>query len=620
MVRMITSFFRRESWPRHRVALAALLVIHTALLVHLGWRNAPTIDEPGHLVGGISHWQYANFDLYQVNPPLVRLVAALPLLATDQKTDWSNFRAGQARGEYATGEAYMTGNGRRAFWYLTLARWACIPFSLLGLLICYAFGRDLYGRAAGLFAATLWCFSPNVLANASLITPDAGAAATGIMAVYFFWRWLRQPDWFRVLIAGLTFGLCLSTKFTWIILIPVFPLLWLFWRITAPRGQKLRGVLWQLAQQVAAAAVCLYVINSIYAFQETCLPFKEISFTSKTGEEVLAPRQKTCLGDIPVPLPRRFPEGIDLQKRANEGGGANNYLLGEYRDVGWWYYYLYGMLIKMPIGTLALIVLALLYAFLGGFRSWRKRRAARRSAKPAEQKQFMPNEVTAPATSAAVTSPEEIVGHDTGWRDVVIMLTPGVLLLAVVSSQTEINRHLRYVLPAFPFLFVWAGSLAAPFTLRRSETGFWRSILALGLLLSAVCSAMYRYPHPQSYFNELIGGPVNAHYHLLNSNLDWGQEGFALEEFVKSHEADGPVYIAYFGLASTVKIMEIDDSHWAKRSQATDASSLPPGWYAVSAERLHARTPESQDTGLPSLLKRTPDGMIGYSIYIYHVE
>jgi hypothetical protein len=39
---------------------------------------SPTLDEPAHLVSGISHWRSGDFSLYRVNPPLVRLVATIP--------------------------------------------------------------------------------------------------------------------------------------------------------------------------------------------------------------------------------------------------------------------------------------------------------------------------------------------------------------------------------------------------------------------------------------------------------------------------------------------------------------------------------------------------------------
>jgi hypothetical protein len=54
-----------------------------------------------------------------------------------------------------------------------IARWACIPFSWVGAIVCYLWARDLYGRPAGVFACLIWCFEPNILAHAALITPDA---------------------------------------------------------------------------------------------------------------------------------------------------------------------------------------------------------------------------------------------------------------------------------------------------------------------------------------------------------------------------------------------------------------------------------------------------------------
>jgi hypothetical protein len=71
-----------------------------------------------------------------VNPPLVRLVAALPMVVVDPKNDWSSFtEAPYARPEFSLGTAFA--NGFETFWHFTLARWACFPFSLIGGRYCY---------------------------------------------------------------------------------------------------------------------------------------------------------------------------------------------------------------------------------------------------------------------------------------------------------------------------------------------------------------------------------------------------------------------------------------------------------------------------------------------------
>src|SRR6266478_349761 len=67
--------------------LTKLLQRVERMLAWMGYHHSPTIDEPAHLVAGLSHWK---FDLHRVNPPLVRLLASLPMLVVDPKTDWSD--------------------------------------------------------------------------------------------------------------------------------------------------------------------------------------------------------------------------------------------------------------------------------------------------------------------------------------------------------------------------------------------------------------------------------------------------------------------------------------------------------------------------------------------------
>jgi hypothetical protein len=48
----------------------------------------------------------------------------------------------------------------------------------------------------------------------------------------------------------------------------------------------------------------------------------------------------------------------------------------------------------------------------------------------------------------------------TTWRDLVILLTPAITVLVLVSSQLEFNHHVRYALPVLGFTFVFIGSVA----------------------------------------------------------------------------------------------------------------------------------------------------------------
>ena len=61
--------------------------------------------------------------------------------------------------------------------------------------------------------------------------------------------------------------------------------------------------------------------------------------------------------------------GIDLQKWDFDRD-RSSYLRGEWRIGGWWYYYLYALLVKLPIGFLLLAVFSITGAIR--WRDWRE--------------------------------------------------------------------------------------------------------------------------------------------------------------------------------------------------------------------------------------------------------
>jgi hypothetical protein len=111
----------------------------------------------------------------------------------------------------------------------------------------------------------------------------------------------------------------------------------------------------------------LYCVNPSYRlFEATLKPLGQYEFfsTALTGQEHGALNGESgnrftgsWLEHVPVPVPRNVLQGIDWLKFEYERGYPS-YLRGVKRDGGWWYYYLYAMLVKMPVGTLALLAMA----------------------------------------------------------------------------------------------------------------------------------------------------------------------------------------------------------------------------------------------------------------------
>ncbi|MGO8745454.1 MAG: glycosyltransferase family 39 protein [Thermoguttaceae bacterium] len=570
-----------------RVALGAILAVHIGLVAWGDWRQSPTWDEIGHLPAGLSHWYSGRFDLYHVNPPLVRMIATLPLLAASPGIAWPEAAVGAgSRQEFGVGHDFIATNGRKSFWYFAMARWACVPFSLVGAFVCFRWACDLFGDLAGLLAAALWCFSPNILANAQMITPDTGAAAMSAAAAYLFWRWLKQPDWSRALSAGVVMGLAELTKATLVVFFVLWPVLWLCRGLRNPEGSAPRAWRPEALQLAGILAISVYIINLGYGFDGSFeslgdLPFTSAVLTGETdfaGEEPAANRfSGTWLGSLPVPLPKNYVLGIDRQRREFEDKYWS-YLRGEWRFGGWWYYYLYALAIKVPLGTWAMLALAIL--------------------------------VSAVAR-----------GNSTAWYDEVFLLVPVAALLALVSSQTGFNHHLRYVLPIFPFAFIWMSKVARAVDLGHRGT----ACLASVALAWSVTSSLWVYPHNLSYFNEAVGGPMGGHAHLLDSNIDWGQDLLYLKRWLKEHPEAQPIALAYslpawlldpkdVGMVYTLPPPgpEVEPSDWPVGSGETGPL---PGWYAICVRRLRER-----DRQYEYFLRFKPVATAGYSIYIYNIS
>lgn len=591
-----SAFEQPRFWNRFvRCSVVALLAIHGVMLGWISYVNSPNLDEPAHLVAGISHWRFARFDLYRVNPPLVRMVAAVPAIMRDVPVDWSgwNIHDPYARSEFGMGTRFVRTNGSAGFWYFTLSRWACIPLCLAGLWVVYLWARDLYGVPAGLMAISLYCFCPNCLAWGASITPDAAGASMGVVASYLFWKWLSSPTWGRALLAGLTLGIAELTKGTWIVLWLVWPILWLAIRITSPARhegpgstRENGGGIASILQLVSVLMISVYVLNLGYHFEGSFRRLGDYKFVCRTlsGEDQPPGGANrfgnTWLGSLRIPLPENYVRGLDIQKLEFERGKWS-YLCGDQRRGGWWYYYLVAFLVKTPLGTLLLFVAATGIAIF--------RRDCRSNC---------PNEL--------------------------LLLLPAAVILILVSSQTGFSRYLRYALPVLPFVFIHTSRVAAVF-LHRGRV--WRTFV-IACCLGTAIESLSVFPHSMSFFNRAVGGPLNGHAYLLDANIDWGQDLLWLKQWYDRHPEARPFHLAYFdenlipSSASGIRSEPVP-GFLSITDQASDAGNLTgpqPGWFAVSINHVKGyRHYDSDPPQFTYFQLLHPVARAGYSIWIYHL-
>jgi Dolichyl-phosphate-mannose-protein mannosyltransferase len=523
----------RHKWQWSTCLVGILLAVHALLLGIAVESSFPTRNEVAHLPAGIAHWQLDTFSLYSVNPPLWRMLAVLPVLPLAPEMGGVSIpNEPGARPEWQAARDFAENNSARYWTMVRLSRLAGILWSLLCALLIYVWSRRLYGPVAALLGLALWCFDPNVLGHAPLLTPDMPLTVAVFGATLVFWQCGRRPTWAGAFLCGLILGLAQLTKFTALLLYFIWPLLWLIREVggcrPAARDPWPRCLLSAAGRAFLIGGLSILVVNLGYNFNASFHHLKDFRFVSKTlrtdgaNDEPWGNRfQNSWFGEVPIPLPGDYVQGIDLQRLDFEKG-LQSYLNGELRDSGWWYYYLYAFLYKVPLGTVALMVWA------AGLTLTRR-----------------------PLPSAP--PPQRSEAH--GLIDELFVWLPPLFLLAFVSSQTGFNQHFRYVLPIFPFLYVavsrvglyWQGVFArsqdglTPFVKPRLAA----CVLGGGLLVWSVSSSLSVFPHSMSYFNELAGGPDNGHRHLIDSNIDWGQDLWFLKEWIDKHPEARPLFIAY---------------------------------------------------------------------------
>jgi hypothetical protein len=179
-----------------------------------------------------------------------------------------------------------------------------------------------------------------------------------------------------------------------------------------------------------------------------------------------------------LPFPAQYVLGFDTQKKDFEHFSRPSYLRGEWRQGGWWYYYLYGLMVKVPCGVWAL------FAGVVVLRVGRRQRPV-------------------------------------SLQDELVLLVPALSLFVLVSSQLSFNYHLRYIFPSLGLLIIFTGQAGIELSKRPAR---FKIFCILACIFHGAWSGLKVYPHHLAYFNELAGGPANGHKHLLGSSLDWGQD------------------------------------------------------------------------------------------------
>ena len=536
----------------------ALLLV--AQIVRSGWCN----DESAHIPAGLYHLETGYMDAYRVNPPLPRMIGALPLLIDHPKIEWFSFENPKRRNEYTFAENWIRDNLESIPRQLILARSMILLYFALGAYTISRWAFELYGRQASWLALALWSLSPDVITYSATVAPDLPAAATGLFAGFCFWKWLvggtKQVPW------TVCFGVAIAvlSKFSWLFLFPLFVVLTI---IVELRRDDMSSSLWptepsserwtimsrgkramiRTIKLVIAMLGAIVLINLVYGFDGTGRRLGEFEFLSRSlgdqsSEFSTGNRFRgTWLGVLPVPLPGEMLQGMDYVNWEFEKG-MPCYLLGEWKFRGWWYYYLVAVALKLPIGYMVLMLIGGIAIIVDYFRC-----------------RLRPGEWIVPLVA--------------------------VLFFIQISSQTGFTHHLRYVLPSLGYLFIVAA---------RSILVIPQKIQGLAVVSCLSGIVVFHATHvgqAHTHFHWLAGGPTDGWRHLSLSNVDWGQSTYRMAQWARENVDKRPLTVMFVSErgnpALLVQDLDVRTSIEWKEFDKNEKHTIPvSGWYILSTNQL----------------------------------
>jgi hypothetical protein len=544
------------------VAAAGIVEVRTAL------GETQTWDEGIHIWSGYAYLTQGDFSWNTEHPPLVKLVSALPL------TRLPVIPAPKPQppvddNQVERGRLFLYNNRVPADSILVAARSANILLTLLFLTAVAWWTHRRWGSMAGLCAAALCAFDPNLIAHGRYVTTDYPLTAFFFFSCVLWAEYLENGGQARLLLASAAIAIAMVVKFSAVLLVPSLVLLYVVCWIRRPAEFPVRRLFAAGATVVAVLAVTVAIVywpETGRSFRSDAVRLEKVvnqdNFIGLTlawfGQKLNLPAHDYLLGLARV--------------AEHNNGGHPSYLLGMRSKTGFWYYFPVAFAVK---STLAAWAALLLTAALGAWTVFRRGLRA----------------ITPMALGLAVPP----------------------LLFFAFSMTSSINLGMRHILPVYPFLYVGVAVLATRHLQSRAGQAMAAAVLLIAVVQIGECASIY--PDYLAFFNAAAGGPGRGPEYLVDSNIDWGQDVKKLVHWLDQHGTRrarihyfGNVILPYYGIREVGLPDALDKDGWDQVDDVvvTNVTALMGAYVPLNA--------------LTPVRLRRPDAKVGWSMYVYDLR
>ncbi|MBI3046632.1 MAG: glycosyltransferase family 39 protein [Candidatus Harrisonbacteria bacterium] len=556
-----------------------LLIIAAALfLFNAAAGDSAIFDETAHIVAGYTYVRHLDYRFNPEHPPLVKMLAGLPLLFQNINFDTSKGYWNGSNEQWWAGNEFLYKSGNDADKIIFWARTGPILLALLTIIFIYIFAKELLGRWWALLPAFLFGFSPIVLAHGHYVTTDVAATLGALLTLYSFLKLLEQPGNKNLWLAGLAFGFAQAVKFSSVLLIPALFLISIFYAI-ANFENFWRYSYRNLKSWLSVIAIgYLFIVYPLYLLTTWNYPLEKQVVDTETilqnfGFPPLA-FLDIQMAKIPAWRPlAQYLLGV-LMVFQRSAGGNNAYFLGELSSHGWRYYFPLIYLMKEPLPILLLIFLGSVLGILRMIRALRHGKEIGGKFK------------------------EYLTLHFWEFSSLVF-----IILYWISSITSPLNIGVRHILPTVPFIYILvAGAIKKWFSAKPADTpitfldgvdnfmhaifSFWLKTLVISAaIIWLVLETMLAAPHFLSYYNQFFGWRTDGFYYATDSNFDWGQDLKRLKKWAEENlPREEKLAVDYFGGGDpNYYLGEQFVPWWSAKGSPKDEGI---GWLAISVNTL----------------------------------
>jgi hypothetical protein len=536
--------------------LAVLVVQFLALGLIQAHQDSFTFDEPFYAVSGSTALRERDLRINFEHPPLPKVLAALPAELLGDVVIPMESGSWDAGDTWNLSLETVQANSDQIRTVTFLYRIVPLIEAALVALLLYLLGRELFDWRAGAFSAAMWLTLPVVLGFGHLNGLDIPATLTVVLTAWLLARYVDRQSMARLGLVAMSVGLALLTRAAvgLVVLGSACLVVLLVGLFARDR--------WVPARVVAVAFVGWSMVwIGYWALDPSGLDVAVFG----AGTQALLTAPPTSLPGrlaLAVPWPAGFEAGIRYLSDFHSTAESPGYLLGRNFTGAPPWFWLGSLVMKLTIVSMLSMIAGIIALALSGRRTSR------------------------------------------AW----VVLAPLILGLVTMMAFAQRPFGVRYLLPLIALGVAIAGAAVALLPFRRV------AVVAAIVIGIQVLMLWESHPHSLAWSNPALRPAWQL---AADSNVDWGQDFYRLEEWAEDKEA---VYVSYFGFGPSWTLDEIPTAISAHPNGIfSGGARFPPRrpqYVAISASNLNAFA-----AGQFGFLRSVcPVERIGSTILVYRFE